>query len=119
MFQHNRPHRVYMSFFQMEGWQVQFLDPDLKTSLPLKLTLEGPENLRELALQGDALGTEDARRTFEHAIQTGRGGIYLRLKPEQYRKLGQPKGPEPAAAYLDLIRKPRRVREPAILHLED
>jgi hypothetical protein len=26
---------------------------------------------------------------MEHAIETGRGGCYLRLTPEQYRKLGR------------------------------
>jgi hypothetical protein len=105
---YDRPHRVYMSFFQMEGWQVQFLDPDLKISLPLKLTVAGPENLRELARQGDAMGTPEARRILERGIHMGSGGVYLRLKPEQYRKLGQPKGPELSAAYLEPVRKSRR-----------
>jgi hypothetical protein len=62
---HERPHHVYMSFFQMDGWQIQFLDTDLETSLPLKLAVAGPENLRELARQGDAMRTPEARRTLE------------------------------------------------------
>jgi hypothetical protein len=83
-------HLIYMSFLLMEGWQVQFLDPDLRASFPLKLTLEGPENIRELARQGDAMRTPEARRTLEYAIHMGSGGVYLELTPEQYWKLRQP-----------------------------
>jgi hypothetical protein len=101
-------HRVYMSFFLMEGWQVQFLESDLKTSLPLKLTLGSPETIRQLARYGGALGSAEAKRTLEHAIHIGRGGVYLRLNPEQYRVLGRPKGPEQFAAYLGLVRKHHR-----------
>ena len=33
MSRYDRPsHRVYMPFFMRSGWQVQFLEPDLKTS---------------------------------------------------------------------------------------
>jgi hypothetical protein len=38
-----------MYFFLRSGWQVQFLQPDLKTPLPRKLTFKVPEKLRELA----------------------------------------------------------------------
>jgi hypothetical protein len=35
MSRYDRPsHRIYMSFFIRSGWQVQFLEPDLKTPLP-------------------------------------------------------------------------------------
>jgi hypothetical protein len=34
MSRYDRPsHRVYMYFFQRQGWQVQFLEADLKTPL--------------------------------------------------------------------------------------
>jgi hypothetical protein len=42
------------------------------------------------ARRGEALGTSEARQTLEYAIETGRGGIYLRLTPEQYGKMGRP-----------------------------
>ena len=58
---------------------VQFLELDLKTPLPRKLTFVGPEKIRELAERGEAWR---AGRTWEHAIETGRGGVYLRLSPE-------------------------------------
>ena len=50
MSRYDRPsHRVYMSFFQREGWYVQFLEADLKTPLPRTLTFADPEKIRELA----------------------------------------------------------------------
>jgi hypothetical protein len=45
-----------MYFFLRSGWQVQFLEPDLKTPLPKKLTFADPEKIRELARRGEAWG---------------------------------------------------------------
>jgi hypothetical protein len=59
----------------------------VKTTLPRKLTFSDPEKIRELARRGEAWGTSESRQMLEHAIETGRGGIYLRLTPEQYNKL--------------------------------
>src|SRR5580658_3522986 len=91
MSRYDRPsHRVYMYFFFRSGWQVQFLEADLKTPLPRKLTFTDPEKIRELARRGEAWGTSEARQMLEHGIETGRGGCYLRLTPEQYAKLTRP-----------------------------
>jgi hypothetical protein len=50
MSRYDRPsHQVYMYFFKRGGWEVQFLEPDLKTPLPRKLTFTDPEKIRELA----------------------------------------------------------------------
>jgi hypothetical protein len=88
MSRYDRPsHQVYMYFFLRSGWQVQFLEPDLKTPLPRKLTFSNPEKITELARRGEAWGTSEAKQMLEHAIETGRGGIYLRLTPEQYERL--------------------------------
>jgi len=76
-----------MYFFKRGGWEVQFLLPDLKTPLPKKLTFADPDKIRELARRGDALGTSESKQMLEYAIEVGRGGIYLRLTPEQYKKL--------------------------------
>jgi hypothetical protein len=65
----------------------QFLEADLKTPLPRKLTFTDPEKIRELARREEAWGTSEARQMLEYAIDVGRGGIYLRLTPEQYAKL--------------------------------
>lgn len=88
MSRYDRPsHRVYMTFFLRAGWQVQFCEVDLKTPLPRQFTFADPEKIRELARRGQALGTAEARQMMEYAIEVGRGGCYLRLTPEQYRKL--------------------------------
>jgi hypothetical protein len=45
-----------MSFSLKSGWQVQFLEPYLKTPLPRKLTFADPEKIRELAPARGSLG---------------------------------------------------------------
>jgi hypothetical protein len=63
--------------------QVQFLEADLRTPLPRKLTFTDAEKIRELAKKGEAWGDSESRQMLEHAIETGRGGVYLRLTPDQ------------------------------------
>lgn len=76
-----------MTFFFRGGWQVQFTEGDLKTPLPRTFTFADPEKIRELARRGEAWGTSEAGQMLEHAIEMGRGGMYLRLTPEQYKRL--------------------------------
>jgi hypothetical protein len=83
-------HRVYMYFFLRSGWQAQFLEPDLKTPLPRKSTFADSEKIRELARRGEAWGDSESRQMLEHAIEKGRGGVYLRLTPGQYASLRRP-----------------------------
>jgi hypothetical protein len=88
MSRYDRPsHKVYMYFFKRDGWQVQFTEADLKTPLPRKLTFADPEKIRELARRGEAWGDSESRQILEHAIDTGRGGVFLKLTPGQYRNL--------------------------------
>ena len=73
MSRYDRPsHRVYMTFFQRAGWYVQFLEADLKTALPRKLTFSDPEKIRELARRGEAWGDSESRQVLEPAIENGR-----------------------------------------------
>jgi hypothetical protein len=91
MSRYDRPsHRVYMSFFFRSGWQVQFLEADLRTPLPRTLTFTDPDKIRELARRGEAWGDQESRQMLEHAIETGRGGVFLRLTPDQYARLTRP-----------------------------
>jgi hypothetical protein len=91
MSRYGRPsHQVYMYFFLRSGWQVQFLEPDLKTPLPRKFTFADAEKIRELARRGEAWGDSESRQMLEHVIEKGRGGVYLRLTPEQYARLRRP-----------------------------
>ena len=79
-------HRVYLFFMLRNGWHCQFLEPDLKTPLPLKLTFSSPDKLLELFERwGESKLLED-RSAQEYAIQMGRGSIWLILSAEQYAK---------------------------------
>jgi hypothetical protein len=91
MSRYDRPsHHVYCYFFKRGGWEVQFLEADLKTPLPRKLTFADPEKIRELARRGGSWRDSDSRQMLEHDIENGRGGIYLRLTPEQHATLRRP-----------------------------
>jgi hypothetical protein len=72
-------HRVYMSFMDRYGWHCQFLEADLQTTLPRKLTFASPDKIVEMVERGG--GFKD------QGIATGRGGVYLSLTDEQYAKL--------------------------------
>lgn len=86
---HDKPaHRIYMQFILLNDWQVSFLETDLTTSLPKTFTFANPQRIEALARHGEALGTPQAQMLFEYAIKTGRGGLYLKLTPEQYSELG-------------------------------
>jgi hypothetical protein len=76
-----------MSFMLREGWHCQFLEEDLKTSLPRKVTLDSPAKLFELAERGGSNLNLEGRQALDHGIETGRGGLWLDLSEEQYAKL--------------------------------
>jgi hypothetical protein len=79
-------HTAYMGFmFRDGGWQVHFLEGDLETSLPRRLVFQGAESGAEK--RGEAWTTSEARSMLNHALGAGRGGCYLRLRPDQYRAL--------------------------------
>lgn len=84
-------HTVYLHFTSgPNGWQCKFLEADLKTSLPRTFTFANADKIKELARRGEAWGTLENRQALEHAIEMGRGGLYLKLTPEQYVKLRRP-----------------------------
>ena len=76
-----------MYFFKRGGWQVQFLEAEMKTPLLRKFTFADPEKIPQLAKRGEAWGDSESRQMLEHAIENGRGGLYLRLTPDQYARL--------------------------------
>jgi hypothetical protein len=82
------PHTIYM-YFMLYGssWNCQFLEPDLKTSLPRKLTFSTAEKVRELAERGGAFKDRADKQAFDYAVQIGRGSVYLKLTREQYAVL--------------------------------
>jgi hypothetical protein len=76
-----------MQFFLRTGWHCQFLEPDLKTPLNRKLTFSDPRKIIELARRAGAFANLGGRQAIDHAIDKGRGGVWLELTEEQYRKL--------------------------------
>jgi hypothetical protein len=81
-------HRVYLSFMLYRGsWHCRFLEADAETALPREVNFADPEKIRELARRGEAWGTLEVRQMLDHAIEMGRGGVWLRLTPEQYARL--------------------------------
>lgn len=76
-----------MSFMHREGWYCQFLEEDLKTPLPRKITIQNPLKLIEMGERGGYGLNLEGRQALDHAIENGRGGIWLELTEEQYRKL--------------------------------
>jgi hypothetical protein len=80
-------HKVYMSYMHRGGWYCQFLEADLKAPLPRKLTFKSHEKIREMAERGGCEMNLEARASFDHGIEIGRGGLWLELSEEQYQKL--------------------------------
>ena len=76
-----------MSFMSRGGWFCSFLEPDLKTALPCKLSFSDKQKIFEIAERGGTLLNLEARQALEHGIEIGRGGVWLELTPAQYRKL--------------------------------
>ena len=79
--------KVYMHFMQKNGWYCQFLEEDLKTPLPCKLSLDDPAKIIELARRGGAPMKLEDKQAIEYGIENGRGSVWLNLTPEQYQKL--------------------------------
>jgi len=76
-----------MSFMHREGWHCQFLEEDLKTSLPRKVTLDTPAKVIEMAKRGGSNLNLETRQAPDHGIEIGRGGVWLELTEEQYARL--------------------------------
>jgi hypothetical protein len=79
--------RVYMTFFESHGWIVQFLEPDLKTPIGRIRKFNHADRVTELIGRTPTSMNLEARNMLEHALAGGRGGMYLDLTGEQYRKL--------------------------------
>ncbi len=80
-------HRVYMYYMHRDGWFCQFLEEDLKTPLPRKVTLDDPSKIIEMAERGGAAMRLEDRQALDYGIANGRGSVWLNLTHEQYEKL--------------------------------
>lgn len=79
--------RVYLSFMLRNGWWCQFLEEDLKTPLPKKIAFASHDKILELARRGGLDLNLEAQQALSHAFEIGRGGVWLNLTEEQYRRL--------------------------------
>lgn len=70
-----------------QGWHRQFLEPDLKMPLPRRVILDDKQKLFEMAERGGCKFDLEARQAINHAIEIGRGGVWLELTEEQYQRL--------------------------------
>jgi hypothetical protein len=66
------------------NWFSQFLEKNLKTSLPSKAVLDSPNKLIEMVERGEGLANLGAGQMLRHGIEIGRGGVWLCLTEEQY-----------------------------------
>jgi hypothetical protein len=80
-------YQLFMYFFFRPGWQVQFIEADLQAPLPRKVRFADADKISELARRGGASGGSEAKQMLEHAIETRRGGVCLKLTLEQYARL--------------------------------
>jgi len=71
----------------MAGWRCSFLEEDLKTTLPRKLTFRDPAKIIELVERCGGFKNLEERQALDHGIEIGRGGVWLNLTAEQYAKL--------------------------------
>ena len=69
------------------GWRVSFLEADCQTPLPRKLTFASPEKIRIMHQRFGASQLLEDKLALDHGIEIGRGGIWLSLNDEQYRRL--------------------------------
>jgi hypothetical protein len=79
-----------MQFVLMKGWLCHFLEADLRTPLPRKVTVRDQKKLFEMAERGGVHLNPAERYSIQKAIEEGRGGIWLELTEEQYAKLKCP-----------------------------
>lgn len=80
-------HRVYLFFQSYNGWHCQFLESDLKTSLPRQLHFKSSAKVIELVERTGGFSDLESRLAMNHGLELGRGGVFLSQTVEQYRKL--------------------------------
>ena len=83
----NYQHRVYLSYQSRNGWYCQFLEQDLKTSLPRQLHFASSDKVIELVERAGGFPDQESRLAMNHGLEIGRGGVFLSLTEEQYRRL--------------------------------
>lgn len=79
-------HTVYMTFARGRGWICEFREESIR--VPIRhLTVASAEKVREMARRGGALSNLESRQMLEYGIESGRGGVRLKLTAEQLASL--------------------------------
>ena len=79
--------RVYFSFFQSNGWVIKFSPPSLDRVIGRCRKIATADAIRAMILRTPTQMDLASRQALEAALQNGRGGLFLELTPEQYRKI--------------------------------
>ena len=80
--------KVSMRFLhRITGWCCTFVEEDLKTPIGEGLRFASEHKVLELAERGGAFKQLADRQAVDHGIREGKGGLWLNLTDEQYRKL--------------------------------
>ena len=66
-------HRVYMYFQLRDGWDCQFLEADLKTSLHRHLHFSSFQKIIQLVERGGGFKDQESRLMLDQGIEKGRG----------------------------------------------
>lgn len=81
-------HKVYLTFFRRrDGWVCSFVEADLKTPIGRVRQFGTADKLRDLVARTPTRFDLAGKQALEHALQGGRGGLYLELTDDQYRAL--------------------------------
>ena len=65
------------------------MEADLRTSAALARIFSSTDNMVEMIRRGSGFKDLASRQDVEHAIQSGRGNVDLRLTEDQYNKLAR------------------------------
>lgn len=79
-------HPVYMTFTRYQGWICEFTEESIPVPIH-RLTVASAEKVREMAERGGALSNLESRQMLEYGIESGRGGVTLKLTTEQLASL--------------------------------
>jgi hypothetical protein len=76
-----------MSFALRNDWHCQFVEDDLKTSLPRSFTFTTADKIVELVRRVGGVKDLASKQAIELAIEKGQGGVFLSLTDDQYQTL--------------------------------
>lgn len=84
-------HRIYMYYMYRTNWMCQFLEEDLKTPLPRRFYFRSPAKIRAIVEKVGNFADLQDRQALDYGLETGRGGVWLQLTEEQYKRLKVPR----------------------------